>query len=62
MRPELLGRVDGTAYFRPLAAADVRAIAAMCLRALAERLRHSTHGHLRVEWGDGVVDAAVAGR
>ena len=61
LRPELLGRVDGTAYFRPLVPADIRTIAVMALSELAVRVTEASGGRLELQPHASLIDLAVEG-
>ena len=61
LRPELLGRVDGTAFFRPLVPADIRTIAVMALSELAVRVTEASGGRLELQPHASLIDVAVAG-
>jgi ATP-dependent Clp protease ATP-binding subunit ClpC len=56
MRPELLGRVDGTAFFRPLVPADIRRICEMTLAELGQRVLEASGGRLSLQCDAGLVE------
>uniref|UniRef100_A0A7S4SPP4 AAA+ ATPase domain-containing protein n=1 Tax=Alexandrium monilatum TaxID=311494 RepID=A0A7S4SPP4_9DINO len=54
LRPELLGRLDGVAYFTPLGAEEIRTIVALQLQQLRARLLQATQGACSLCWEDSV--------
>jgi len=60
-RPELLGRVDGTAYFRPLMPSDIRRIAEIALSELAVRVTAASGGRLELQAHKSLIEIAVEG-
>eukprot|EP01046_Picozoa_sp_COSAG06_P017932 COSAG06_NODE_1233_length_10152_cov_11.443251_8_plen_179_part_00 len=61
LRPELLGRVDGTCFFRPLVPQDIRQIAVMALSELAARVLDSSGGRLELRPHSSLIELAVEG-
>ena len=61
LRPELLGRLDGTAFFRPLVPEDIRTIAVMALSELAVRVTDASGGRLELQPHSSLIDLAVEG-
>jgi len=59
MRPELLGRLDGVAYFTPLGAKEVRSIVDMQMEQLRGRLHQVTGGACGLHWDDSLPDHVV---
>ena len=57
----ITGRLDGTAYFRPLMPDDVRAIAVMALSELAVRMADASGGRLKLRLHSSLIDVAVQG-
>jgi len=56
MRPELLGRVDGTAFFAPLRSEDIHSIVHMQLEQLQSRLLKATNNRCTVIWDESLVN------
>jgi len=57
----ITGRLDGTAYFRPLVQDDIRKIAVMALNALAVRVADASGGRLELRPHSTLIDVAVQG-